>query len=82
MQLHLRSYDPVVRVGGDEFVCALGDCTPQEARRRFQVIGATIKKTQPDASISVGLAPLGPDDTLQQLTERGDQALYDAKHNG
>jgi GGDEF domain-containing protein len=27
VQKHLRSYDTLVRVGGDEFVCALGDCT-------------------------------------------------------
>jgi len=81
IQTHLRSYDPIVRVGGDEFVCALGDCTPEHARDRFQEIQATLEETQPGASISVGLALLGPDDTLQQLTERGDKALYEAKQN-
>jgi PleD family two-component response regulator len=28
----------------------------------------------------VGLAALGPDDTLRDLTARGDAALYRAKH--
>ncbi len=79
IQLHLRSYDPLVRVGGDEFVCVLGDSTRDEARRRFQAIGTTIEKTRPDASISVGFAALRPSDTLEQLTLRGDTALYDAK---
>jgi diguanylate cyclase (GGDEF)-like protein len=81
IKAHLRSYDPIVRVGGDEFVCALGDCTTEDARRRFQEIQATIKQTHPAASISVGFARLYPADTLQQLTERGDKALYDAKQN-
>jgi diguanylate cyclase (GGDEF)-like protein len=81
IQTHLRSYDPIVRVGGDEFVCALGDCTPHDARRRFQAIQATIQHTHPTASISVGFAPLYPSDTLQQLTERGDKALYETKRN-
>jgi diguanylate cyclase (GGDEF)-like protein len=81
IQAHLRSYDPIVRVGGDEFVCALGDCTREHAHRRFQAIQATLEQTQPGASISVGLAMLSPGDTLQQLTQRGDKALYEAKHN-
>lgn len=80
IQGHLRSYDPVVRVGGDEFVCALAGSTPDEAHRRFQDIRATIEKTQPTVSMSVGFAALRPEDTLQQLTQRGDTALYEAKH--
>jgi diguanylate cyclase (GGDEF)-like protein len=82
IQTHLRSYDPVVRFGGDEFVCALGDSMPDQARCRFQEIQATIEQTQPAASISVGFAALRPEDTLEQLTERGDTALYEAKHSG
>lgn len=78
---HVRSYDPVVRVGGDEFVCALADCEHQEAVHRFQLIVATIQTTQPDASISVGLAALRPDDTLEQLVARGDRALYEVKRH-
>jgi diguanylate cyclase (GGDEF)-like protein len=77
---HLRSYDPVVRVGGDEFVCALAGSTPTEARRRFQEMGATLEQSQLAGSISVGFAALRPEDTLAQLTERGDAALYEAKH--
>ena len=79
IQAHLRSYDPIVRVGGDEFVCALGDSTLDEGRRRFHEIEATIEQTQPTASISVGFAALRPEDTLEQLTERGDTALYETK---
>ncbi len=80
IQTHLRSYDRIVRVGGDEFVCTLADSPPEDARRRFKEIAATIEQTQPGASISVGFAALRPEDTLEQLTERGDTALYEARH--
>jgi len=82
MQAHLRSYDPVVRVGGDEFVCALGDCTLQDARRRFHEIQSTMRQTRPAASISVGFAPLRSSDTLEQLIAAADAALYEVKHAG
>jgi two-component system cell cycle response regulator len=79
MQTHLRSYDPIVRIGGDEFVCALADCQPDDARCRFQAIQATIQQLQPAARISVGYAQLRPGDTLDELTKRGDAALYAGK---
>jgi diguanylate cyclase (GGDEF)-like protein len=79
IQAHLRSYDPVVRVGGDEFICALGDCTLADARRRFHEIQSTMRETRPAASISVGFAPLCPGDTLGQLIAAADAALYEVK---
>jgi diguanylate cyclase (GGDEF)-like protein len=80
IQAHLRSYDPVVRVGGDEFICALGDCTIADARRRFHEIQATMRRVQPAVSVSVGFAPLCPGDTLEQLIAAADAALYKVKH--
>jgi diguanylate cyclase (GGDEF)-like protein/PAS domain S-box-containing protein len=79
MQRHLRSYDPIVRLGGDEFVCALVDATAKEVERLFKVIQATIADAQPGTSISFGLAELRPDESLEELTARGDRALYRAK---
>ena len=76
---HLRSYDPVVRVGGDEFVCALLDATAEDVRCRFERIQATIDEAQPGASISFGLAVLRPEDSLEELTARGQQALCVSK---
>jgi diguanylate cyclase (GGDEF)-like protein len=76
MQLHLRPYDPIVRVGGDEFVCALPDTEPDTADRRFEAIRASMAQAQTDMSISVGLSALRPDDHLVELMERADQALY------
>jgi GGDEF domain-containing protein len=71
--------DALLRVGGDEFVCVLGDCTRAVAESRFEEIRATMHTTQPHASVSVGFAELCPGDTLEELTQRGDAALYEVK---
>lgn len=79
IQRSLRPYDLVVRFGGDEFVCAVVDADRSLARQRFQEIQGELRHADPPASISVGLAELRPDDTLQTLTERADADLYVAK---
>jgi diguanylate cyclase (GGDEF)-like protein len=81
IQKHMRPYDTLVRLGGDEFVCALGNCTSATAHDRFRRIRSTLARTQRHASISVGYAELQADETLQQLTERADHALYAAKRS-
>jgi diguanylate cyclase (GGDEF)-like protein len=75
----LRSYDPIVRVGGDEFVCAFSDFDLDSVRRRFDEIRMALDGKQKGYSISVGLAELRSNDTLDDLTARGDAALYEAK---
>jgi diguanylate cyclase (GGDEF)-like protein len=82
IQTHVRSYDPIIPLGGDEFVCALTDCTPEEARSRFGEIQAAIRRDRPTASVSVGFAALRAGDSLEQLIERGDKALCEARHTG
>lgn len=78
----LRTYDPIVRFGGDEFVCALLDTDLGQAEQRFDDIRRELGKTHASDSISVGLAALRPGDSLEELMARGDQALYGAKHGG
>ena len=75
----LRSYDPIVRFGGDEFVCAFSDFSLGGVRRRFQEIQSALDQRRPGCSISVGLAELQRNDTLDELTARGDAALYEQK---
>jgi diguanylate cyclase (GGDEF)-like protein len=79
IRAHLRSYDPIVRFGGDEFVCALSESDLDAARRRFESISEMLAETGQGASISFGLAPLRPDDSLEELVARADTALQVAR---
>ncbi|MDP9243800.1 MAG: GGDEF domain-containing protein [Chloroflexota bacterium] len=78
MRSNLRSFDPVVRYGGDEFVCGLGGADIDEVERRFSLIRQTLQNDV-GVGISVGLAALGADETLDELTARADAALLEAK---
>lgn len=75
----LRSYDPVVRIGGDEFVCGLSETDLEQADRIFHHIQDDFAKERSGASVSYGLAALRPDDSLATLLERSDQALRAAR---
>ena len=74
----LRSFDPIIRYGGDEFVCGLGGTDLEEAKRRFNLIGEAIE-ADARVGISVGLAALAVGDTADQLTERADAAMLEIK---
>jgi diguanylate cyclase (GGDEF)-like protein len=75
IQAELRSYDPVVRFGGDEFVCAIGGTDLESATERFEAIGRRFATSGKDRSITVGLAALRPKDTIEDLLARGDEDL-------
>jgi len=75
LRSRLRPYDPVVRWGGDEFVCAVSDTTLEVAGGRFNEALQVLAVSQPGAGISVGLAELIEGDTLETLVDRADQAL-------
>lgn len=72
----LRSYDIVIRHGGDEFVCALPGTNLDGAKRRFDQVARKLAENNPGASMSTGLAELADPDTLDELTARADAALY------
>ncbi|HEX6117500.1 MAG TPA: GGDEF domain-containing protein [Solirubrobacterales bacterium] len=75
IQAELRSYDPVVRFGGDEFVCAIGGTDLESAAERFEAIARRFAETGKGRSITVGLAALRPEDSIEDLLERGDEDL-------
>ena len=75
-----RSYDPVMRFGGDEFVCTIVGIDEAGAAERFTEVQASLA-TQHHASISVGFAMLGPDDTLEELMSRADAVLQTVKRS-
>ena len=79
MRNRLRSFDPVVRYGGDEFICALAGANLQEAVARFVEVQAELAREHGEAGISVGVVELTGDESLDDLITRGDAALYEAK---
>ena len=74
---YLRSYDLIVRFGGDEFVCGLSDLGLAEATERFRRINANLAGH--GSSITVGLAELEGNDSLVELIARADKALYEGE---
>jgi diguanylate cyclase (GGDEF)-like protein len=74
----LRPFDPVIRYGGDEFVCGLGGTDLVDAELRFRDIDSSLREEM-GVGVSVGLAMLGPGETPDQLTARADEALLGAK---
>jgi diguanylate cyclase (GGDEF)-like protein len=78
LRVNLRPYDPIVRWGGDEFICSISDTDLEGTRDRFEEIRLALAE-QRGASISVGLAVLEPGDTLETLIDRADDALLEAR---
>ena len=78
MRSNLRSFDPIVRYGGDEFIAGMGGVSLDEVGRRFATIDLAVKR-EVGVGVSVGLAELGPNDTLDQLTARADACLLETK---
>jgi diguanylate cyclase (GGDEF)-like protein len=78
LRSNLRSFDPIVRYGGDEFVCGLGGVDHDVTERRFDVICRSVQ-SDVGVGISVGIAGLEPDETLDQLISRADAELLSAK---
>lgn len=78
MRSNLRSFDPIVRYGGDEFVCGLGAADLPDVERRFDLVNRALHAAV-GARISVGLAALAAGETLDDVMSRADAALLDAK---
>jgi diguanylate cyclase (GGDEF)-like protein len=79
VQAKLRPYDPIVRWGGDEFVCTISGISTADARTRIESAQTALRGLEPRVSITFGLSTMGPDDTLATLMDRADQAQRTAK---
>lgn len=80
MRANLRSYDPIVRYGGDEFVCGVAQIDTSEVQHRLGVIDQSLRHAT-GVGITAGLAAMTDNESLEELTERADAALLEAKRS-
>jgi diguanylate cyclase (GGDEF)-like protein/PAS domain S-box-containing protein len=86
----LREGDTVSRAGGDEFVIVLEDLSdPSYGQRIAERVRAAVLEPIPfedrflHATCSIGLSlSTGPDDRVEALLSRADDAMYRAKQEG
>jgi diguanylate cyclase (GGDEF)-like protein len=75
MRGQVRSYDTIVRLGGDEFLCVMSGATLEDARRRFDAVQAALRRGPEPLELRVGFAALAPQDSGARLIERADAEL-------
>jgi len=71
----LRSYDLIMRYGGDEFVCALPNADADDIRERLADVSTALAASPAKGSITVGFAELDDDETPEDLIRRADADL-------
>lgn len=72
---HLRSYDLIVRLGGDEFLCVMAGADAEHIRGRFAAVQARLAAEPDPDRIKAGFAALEPDDGAAELIARADHAM-------
>jgi diguanylate cyclase (GGDEF)-like protein len=75
----LRSYDIVVRFGGDEFLFSLGEVDLAKSHAQSDRVRNAAARA--GASVSVGLAELRAHDTLDSLIANADRALIGSRRS-
>ena len=72
---HLRSYDLIMRLGGDEFLCAMSNMTLADARERFGMVARALRASANGGAIRAGFAELADHKSAAELIERADAEL-------
>jgi diguanylate cyclase (GGDEF)-like protein len=75
----VRSYDLVVRYGGDEFVCALVDESMADAERTLADVQRQYTARTHGHTVSIGIAEVTANDTAESAVARADAALIAAR---
>lgn len=89
---HVRASDVIARYGGDEFIALLPHAGARQAlpvaeRIRASVASLHIEEMEnmPEITLSIGIAALvrePPDENVERVIQRADEALYAAKAQG
>ena len=74
----LHSYDPIVRLGGDDFACGIAGAELDEVEFLFYEVERSLH-ADTGVGISVGVAALAKGESIEQITARADAALMDAQ---
>jgi diguanylate cyclase (GGDEF)-like protein len=89
LKANLRMPDIPARWGGEEFVVALPSTSLSGAETVAERLRAAVEESniQHDGAkvpttISIGVAELSAEDTLEAVVERADHAMYEAKSSG
>jgi diguanylate cyclase (GGDEF)-like protein len=78
-RVRLRPYDPIIRWGGDEFVCLIPGAGREDAVARITAARSDLSGLDPAITVSFGLSSLDEGDTMGSLVERADTALLEAR---
>jgi diguanylate cyclase (GGDEF)-like protein len=85
VQKLLRNTDKIARWGGEEFLVILPHTDMDQAFQTAERVRAAIRDHQDlpcQITVSLGVAGLSETDTLQQIVDRADRGLYQAKKSG
>ena len=89
LRRHVRPGDLVARYGGEEFVIVLEGTGHARARQAAEALRAAVAEAKVEhegvvipVAASIGLGDLRPDDSMEDLLRRADEALYRAKQGG
>lgn len=83
----MRAQDPLIRMGGDEFVVLLPGCSLERARQIAErmlkaITDEPLEGHALSASFGLAVSPAGEDWQVQQLIQRADEAMYVSKALG
>lgn len=83
---NFRIKDCVCRFGGDEFLIIVDQCDMEVVLERLQSIKDEINKNgifvELGVTLSIGVSSVNNNDTLNELIEKADIALYESKKMG
>lgn len=86
VKAHIRNNDLFARWGGEEFVLVCRDTTVDQAHliaeKTRELIANHEFNDEVKVTASFGVATLNASETLEQLFNNADKALYQAKHQG